>query len=200
MTTTTQKLTFEDYLDYEDGTDTRYELVRGELIPMSLGTGIHALIIDFLVEQLKEALSPSEDTSDVPLKVMAGSVGVRSPRGGRWHTSRIPDITILPLTQMRTMVNREAVIDLDEPAPMLVMEVVSPSTQKEDYKAKWTEYAVRDIPEYWIVDPLNRVVTVCLLEDGMYTSHGFRHQDKVQSQRLPKLDLTAEKILSGGLS
>lgn len=200
MTTTTRKLTFKEYLDYEDETDTRYELVRGELIPMSLGTGIHALIIDFLVEQLKEVLSPSEDTSEVPLKVMAGSVGVRSPRGGRWNTSRIPDITIVPLTQMRNMVNREAVIDLDEPAPLLVMEVVSPSTQKEAYKAKWTEYAVRNIPEYWIVDPLSGVVTVCLLEDGMYTSHEFRHKNKVQSQRLPNLDLTAEKILSGGLS
>ncbi|MGF1601880.1 MAG: hypothetical protein ACFCU8_07635 [Thermosynechococcaceae cyanobacterium] len=29
-----QKLTLEDYLAYDDGTDTRSELVNGELIPM----------------------------------------------------------------------------------------------------------------------------------------------------------------------
>ena len=40
MTITTPKLTFEEYLAYDDGTDTRYELVNGELIPMSLGSGL----------------------------------------------------------------------------------------------------------------------------------------------------------------
>ncbi|WP_442941420.1 hypothetical protein [Nostoc sp.] len=39
MTTTTKKVTFAEYLNYNDGTDTQYELVDGELIPMSLGTG-----------------------------------------------------------------------------------------------------------------------------------------------------------------
>jgi Uma2 family endonuclease len=32
MTQTPVKLTFEDYLTYDDGTDNRYELERGELI------------------------------------------------------------------------------------------------------------------------------------------------------------------------
>ncbi|NET57804.1 MAG: hypothetical protein F6K47_17080 [Symploca sp. SIO2E6] len=34
MTHTSVKLTFEQYLEYEDGTDNRYELFDGELIPM----------------------------------------------------------------------------------------------------------------------------------------------------------------------
>ena len=46
MTVAVQKLTFEEYLTYEDGTDTRYKLVNGELIPMSIGKGIHGLLID----------------------------------------------------------------------------------------------------------------------------------------------------------
>jgi Uma2 family endonuclease len=44
MTTTlgvSKRLTFEEYLAYDDGTDKRYELVDGELIPMSLGSGQH---------------------------------------------------------------------------------------------------------------------------------------------------------------
>ena len=44
MATVTQKLSFEDYLAYDDGTGTRYELVEGELSPMSLGTGRHGAI------------------------------------------------------------------------------------------------------------------------------------------------------------
>ena len=47
MTITTPKLTFEEYLKYDDGTDTRYELVNGELIPMSLGSGQHGAVTEF---------------------------------------------------------------------------------------------------------------------------------------------------------
>ena len=45
MIVTTQKLTFEEYLAYEDDTDNRYELVNGELVLMSVGKGMHAFII-----------------------------------------------------------------------------------------------------------------------------------------------------------
>jgi hypothetical protein len=48
MTTATKKLTFAEYLKYNDGTDTQYELVDGELIPMSVGTGKHGGISKFL--------------------------------------------------------------------------------------------------------------------------------------------------------
>ena len=44
MTTITNRLTFAEYLKYSDGTDRRYELVNGELIPMSLGIGQHAIL------------------------------------------------------------------------------------------------------------------------------------------------------------
>jgi Uma2 family endonuclease len=48
MTTTTDRLTLEDYLNYDDGSDTRYELINGELVPISLGTGKHGAILKFL--------------------------------------------------------------------------------------------------------------------------------------------------------
>ncbi|MBE9106548.1 hypothetical protein IQ229_16920 [Nostoc cf. edaphicum LEGE 07299] len=41
MAITTPKLIFDEYLKY-DGTDTRYKLVKGELIPMSLESGQHS--------------------------------------------------------------------------------------------------------------------------------------------------------------
>ncbi|MGB3295670.1 MAG: Uma2 family endonuclease [Phormidesmis sp.] len=206
MAVTTQKLTFEEYLAYEDGTDARYELVNGELVPMSVGTGIHALIIDFLVDQFKGVLSDIEEAAG-PCKVLAGSIGVRfsggeappTPRGGRQDTSRIPDITILPLEQALTMLKRAAVIDLDEPPPLLVVEVISPSTQREDYRAKRLKYNVLNIPEYWIVDPLSEQITICQLEDDLYDLTEFRDNDEIQSRMFPSLGLTAAQVLSGGL-
>ncbi len=196
MTVATQKLTFEEYLSYEDGTDTRYELVNGELVAMSLGTGLHAFIIEFLAGQIAAVLADWEAN----YKVFSGSVGVRSPRGGRLNTSRIPDITVLPLEQAKQLLSREAVIGFDEPPPLLVIEVVSPSTKKEDYKAKWSEYSVRDIPEYWIVDPLSNIITVGVLEDGACTPYEFQGTELIQSPMLPSFDMTAERLLSAGLS
>ncbi|MFM7449716.1 MAG: hypothetical protein ACKO24_14120 [Leptolyngbyaceae cyanobacterium] len=38
------KLTLQEYLTYEDGSDTRYELVDGDLVPMSLGTGQRSML------------------------------------------------------------------------------------------------------------------------------------------------------------
>ncbi len=195
MTVTTQKFTFEEYLAYEDGTDTRYELVDGELIRMSLGTAMHGLIINFLTDRFKYLISQSEQ----PWLAIHSLVGMRSPRGGRLNTSRIPDITVLPLSQMTSMMGRETIIGFEEPPPLLVVEVVSPSTKKEDSKAKWLEYSVRDIPEYWIVDPLDELITVCVLEDGMYTSHEFKSEQRIQSPTFLSLEMTVAQILSGGL-
>jgi Uma2 family endonuclease len=57
MTLTTQRLTLADYCQYDDGSDTRYELLNGELIPMALGLGQHGEIADFLNRQFYQAIT-----------------------------------------------------------------------------------------------------------------------------------------------
>jgi Uma2 family endonuclease len=193
MTITTQKLTFEEYLIYDDGTDTRYELVDGELVPMSLGTGKHGAIIRFIVRQFEDAIAQLGQPW-VPLPAL---VGVRSPRGRNWDSSRIPDVTVLTLTQWEAMADREAVINLNEPPPLLVVEVVSPSTQSDDYRSKRSEYGLLEIPEYWIVDPIAQKVTLCLLEHEFYDAIEFQGDDIIQSPTFPTLNLTAKQLLAG---
>ncbi|GAB4151764.1 MAG: hypothetical protein Fur0046_31140 [Cyanobacteria bacterium J069] len=193
MAIATQKLTFEEYLTYSDGTDTRYELVDGELVPMSLGTGKHGAIIRFVVQQFESALAQSGQ----PWVALPALVGVRSPRGRNWDTSRIPDVTVLTLAQWEAMGEREAVINLNEPPPILVVEVVSPSTKVDDYRSKRSEYGLLDIPEYWIVDPLDEKVTICLLEHQFYDAAEYQGETRIQSLTFPALHLTAAQILAG---
>jgi Uma2 family endonuclease len=193
MTTTTNRLTLEEYLKYDDGTDTRYELVNGELIPMSLGTGQHGEIADFLNSEFRAAAK--QLGQDWVSKQMV--IGIRSPRAGRWDTVRVPDVVVIPLEQWRNLQNREAVIELNEPSPLLVVEVVSESTKSTDYRAKRAEYSVLDIPEYWIVDPLNAKVSVLTLVEGWYDAAEFVGSDSIQSRTLPNLELTAEQVLGG---
>lgn len=192
MTLTTKRLTFEEYVNYNDGTDIRYELVDGVLVPMSLGTGKHGNIIRFVTKCFD-----AEAASENVLIALPGLVGVRSPRGTRWDTVRIPDVTVMPLAQWEELENREAVINLNEPPPLLVVEVVSESTKEEDYRAKLAEYAVLDIPEYWIVDPLQSKVTLAELERGLYNSTEFRSDELIQSKTFPDLRLTVAQVLAG---
>ncbi|NMF83360.1 Uma2 family endonuclease [Nodosilinea sp. P-1105] len=195
MTATTQKLTFEDYLAYHDGTDTRYELVDGELVPMSLGTGQHGRIIEFLNDQFRDEIKRQQ----LPWTAKAMMVGVQSPRGRRWDTSRIPDVTILPLGQWDAMADREAVIRLHEPPPLLVVEVVSDSTEADDYRSKRSEYGLLEIPEYWIVDSLDKKVTLCVLDHQFYDSTEVWADQQIQSPTLPGLHLSTNQILAGKL-
>ncbi|NJN48630.1 MAG: Uma2 family endonuclease [Alkalinema sp. RL_2_19] len=188
---TTKRLTFEEYLSYEDGTDTRYELAKGALVEMSLGTGKHGKITKFLderfnreIEHLGQAWTAERFT-----------VGIQSPRGNRWDTCRIPDITILTIEQWDDMESREAVIRAHEPPPLLVVEVVSPSTINADYREKRAEYMVLDIPEYWIVDPLEQKITVCILQDGAYDDQAFQGEETPLSPTFPDFSLTVQQIL-----
>ncbi|QZZ18586.1 Uma2 family endonuclease [Leptothermofonsia sichuanensis E412] len=192
MTITTQKLSFEEYLVYDDGTGTRYELVDGELSPMSLGTGQHGAIAEFLNDQFKNEIKRTGS----PWTSKDMRIGVRSPRGGRWDTARIPDVTVLAIAQWEAMANREAIIDLHEPPPLLVVEVVSESTKSADYRAKYVEYSVLEIPEYWIVDPLEGTVTICQLNEGRYDETVLTGEAMIQSPTFPELQLTVAQVLA----
>ncbi|NCJ05646.1 Uma2 family endonuclease [Synechococcales cyanobacterium C] len=197
MTTTTQKLTFEEYLTYANGSDIRYELVDGELVPMSLGTGKHGSITEFLHEQFRDQIKQR----GLPWTCKQMTVGVRSYRGRSWDTSRIPDVTVLPLVQWEAMADLEAIINFNEPPPLLVVEVVSPSTKTNDYRSKRAEYGLLEIPEYWIADPIAQKITVCILDHELYDSTEFQGDDRrrIVSPTFPDLALTAAQVLAGRL-
>lgn len=187
-----ERLNLAEYLTYEDGTDKRYELVNGELVPMSLGTGEHGEISEFMNESLKDEIKKN----NLPWTSKDMKIGVQSPRAGRWDTVRIPDIVVVPIAQWDTLKKKEAVIPLNDSPPILVIEVVSPSTAKDDYRAKHSEYAVLDIPEYWIIDPIEAKVTLCSLLDGAYDDQIFQGEESIVSPTFPALDLTVEQILA----
>ncbi|CAD5972609.1 hypothetical protein NO108_04259 [Planktothrix rubescens] len=188
---TTKPLNLAEYLNYNDGTDTCYELVNGELIPMSLGTGKHGAIIKFL----ERTFDAEIERMGLNWTAIQSVLGIQSPRGGRWDTVRIPDVVILPLEQWRELQNKEAVITLNQPVPLLIVEVVSESTKRTDYRAKKAEYSVLEISEYWIVDPLENQVTILTLVDEWYDSLEFTGGAQIQSKTFPNLELTAEQIL-----
>lgn len=193
MTVATQKLTFREYLNYTDGTDTRYELVDGELVAMGIDSGLHGAILKFL-----EKLFDAEIARlGLDLVALQAAVGVRSPRGGRWDTSRIPDVSVIAASQWQNLRLKEAIIELNEPPPKLVVEVVSPSTRSVDYRAKRAEYTVLGIEEYWIVDIASEKVTVLTLVDSWYEAVEYQEDRLIKSELFSELKVSASQILEG---
>jgi len=54
----------------------------------------------------------------------------------------------------------------------LVMEVVSPDNPDRDFEEKPVDYALARVPEYWIVDPERRQITVLTLKGNRYIERG----------------------------
>lgn len=183
--------TFEEYLNYDDGSDRRYELVDGELIELPAESDLNVLIATFLTVMLSQ---------HIPYYLIrrGTEIFVRS----RAVTSRYPDLVVLTEAGDAALSGAtRSAITFEIPAPALVVEVVSPGSENynRDYVRKTTEYASRSIPEYWLIDPSRSVVIVLVLERDRYREVGqFKERDRVLSPTFPNLQLTAEQILKAG--
>ena len=186
MTTTTPLLSFEDYVAYDDGTATRYELVDGELVEMTPPTFRHMLIAKF-VEQCLEAEIRRLGHGWLCFREAGIRTGIRK--------SRLADVYVLTPEQISNFLDEAAIC---QTAPLLTVEVVSPDSVTRDYRYKRTEYAALGVPEYWIVDPLQAKVTVLQWQEGMYEETVFVSSQPLISPTFPGLDLTVATILAAG--
>lgn len=186
QTLTKKTYTFEEYLEYHDNTDLKYELVNGELIPMPTPSGLHADIMVFLYDTFKAEIQ----RLSLDWKVRPGNIGVRTS----FNKSRIPDLVVITESQRQEL--REMTSAVLQSPPLLAVEIVSPGNAADDYRYKQAEYAVREIPEYWIVDPIEAKVSVLQLVDGLYETTEFTESQPIKSATFPELALTVEEILT----
>ncbi|NJM07101.1 Uma2 family endonuclease [Candidatus Gracilibacteria bacterium] len=66
----------------------------------------------------------------------------------------------------------------------LVVEIVSPDKPKRDTEEKPLDYAEAQIPEYWIVNPLDETITVLTLDSDAYATHGLFARGETATSRL----------------
>jgi len=182
----TKTYTFEEYLNYNDGTDNKYELVNGKLKLMPIPSGFHALILVFIFNILEAEIERMKQQ----WKVMPGNVGVRTAK----NKSRIPDLIILSESQCQEI--REMKTAVLESPPLLSLEIVSPGNANDDYRYKRSEYAVREIPEYWIIDPETKKVSVLLLVSGFYDITEFIEEQEIKSLLFPEFKLTVKQVFA----
>lgn len=197
--TQSKLLTFSDYAVYDDGTDIRYELVKGQLIAMTPPTWQHLLIARFL-EQLFEAEIQRSQRDWMALQ----GAGQRVDKS----TARLPDVMVMPISSFQSSLEETAVL---QDAACLVVEIVSASSVADDYLHKLAEYEATRVEEYWIIEhplalgaaryigsPKQPTVSIYALVDSEYTvPKQFRGNAPIQSATFPSLSVTAKEIFEG---
>ncbi|HLO89346.1 MAG TPA: Uma2 family endonuclease [Nostocaceae cyanobacterium] len=181
-----QKMSFEEFLNYNDGTDTLYELENGSLIAMPAESEINQRIAMFLLIHFSQLGIPFYRLRmKTELAVNSTQVGVR-----------VPDLVVFSEELARVMEGAtRSLVLMDMPPPLLVVEVVSPNQENRDYRYKRSEYAARGIAEYWIVDPIAQKVTVLEWVEGFYEQQVYVADNAIVSPVFPNLKLTAAEVL-----
>lgn len=143
----------------------RAELIDGEIYMMATPTMVHQLLLGELYLLIANYIKRNKGACKVIL----------SPFAVLLHnddsTYLEPDVVVI--CDKGKLDNKGC-----HGAPDWVIEIVSPSSKKLDYVLKLTEYQRAGVREYWIVDPLKKIVMVYSFEkDGAPVI--YRFTDKV---------------------
>jgi Uma2 family endonuclease len=191
---TARRMSLEEYLTYDDGTDIRYELVDGVLVEMGNEAKINTKIAVFLILAFGRM---GFDASRIGIKQ---KIQVDSD----YVSARDPDLIVHSVESAASGADdAEFCLKLKESNPLIVVEVVSPGepgtpNYDRDYEQKPAEYAARGIPEMWQVDPARAWVKVGKLVDGAYEFETFTGKDAIASPSFPGLKVTAIEVLKAG--
>lgn len=193
-----QTLTFNEFIRHY-GDDPRYELIDGELRDLE-PTGPHEAVSGKLAGYLFSEILRLDLDWLIPKSCLIKPPALEA-------TALRPDVIVLdearlnqePLWQREPIITSGAAIQL-------IVEVVSTNWQ-DDYARKVEEYALLDIPEYWIVDfrglggtafigkPKQPAFTVCQLINDEYQKQQYRIGELINSSVFPELQLQLDNLL-----
>ena len=130
-------MTVDDFLRWEDGTDTRYELVGGFVVAMAPPAARHSLLATALAGEIRSALR-----SRRPCAVYSEAGIVRPDRN---DTCYVADLA-MTCTPLRA--NDRLIRD-----PVLIVEILSPSTAAFDRQTKVADYRwIPSVREILLID------------------------------------------------
>ena len=144
----------------------RYELIDGMLM-VSPAPGLRHQTVVLRLYGVLEAAAP------VGLEVVGGPFAVRPSV----NTELQPDVLVA---------RDEDVTETNLPvAPLLAVEVLSPSTALYDRNSKKAAYERLGVPTYWVIDPQVPSLTVFELDSGEYQQIGLVKGDEVWAAERP---------------
>ncbi|NET39126.1 MAG: Uma2 family endonuclease [Cyanothece sp. SIO1E1] len=196
-------LTFEEFLQWDDGTDRLFELDHGIPVPITDPNATHENVGDGLWQVLNDHCKV-EKLSYVPKR---GKQVKLKTEPGEKEKSRRADIIIFAKDEWQKLENSPSSAIAYTPPPM-VIEVTS-TNWKDDYLTKLGQYEDLGIQEYWIVDykafggtryigmpkqPTIFVYQFDLNRKEYQIPQEFREDQLIKSNIFPKIKLTAKQV------
>jgi Uma2 family endonuclease len=86
------------------------------------------------------------------------------------------------------------------PAPDLIAEVLSPSTEKTDRGIKFEDYAAHGVREYWIIDPDGQTVERYALQEDRFILQPKADPDVLQSEVITGFTLPVRALFDDAAS
>jgi Uma2 family endonuclease len=139
-----RKITVDEFLTWSEGQSGRYELYAGTVYAMTPERALHASV-KFAVQT---ALLNRIKRAGLPCHMLPDGMTVRIDR----HTAHEPDALVYCGQKVPDA-------SLEVPTPIIVVEVLSPSTGRIDASAKLAGYfSVASVQHYLIFDPDRQLV------------------------------------------
>jgi Uma2 family endonuclease len=143
------------YLSFTESLNQLVELVDGRVEVLEMPTKSHQKIVHYLLNLFLTFLGTNRlgDAVGAPYRIRL-----------RGETYREPDIAVYRAEHLARFGERFG------DGADLVVEVVSDdaASRTRDYEDKRRDYAQAQIPEYWLVDPAEKRITILVLEGGQY--------------------------------
>jgi Uma2 family endonuclease len=132
-----RNMTLEEFLRWDDGTDTRYELIDGYPIAVAPPAEAHRILAVQLASRIDAALAGRR-----PFNAQIEPGVVRPDRADSYY---VPDIAV---TCEPNEPGRQAMVD-----PILIVEILSPSTERTDRRLKLPVYqTMESVRETMLID------------------------------------------------
>lgn len=122
------RMTVEEFLRWDDGTDTRYELIDGVPVAMAPPAEAHRILMTRLGSRIDARLAARR-----PCNAQVEAGVLRADRGDSYF---VADVAVTCRPNER---GRQAIAD-----PILIVEILSPGTEHHDRRTKLPAY--RQIP------------------------------------------------------
>jgi Uma2 family endonuclease len=175
--------TYKDYLETDE--DYRAEIIDGQLYVMTPPARYHQGISRNLLIKIGKFLEGK------PYYVYPGPFGVRLfPKDDLSDDVYVePDITVI--CDPSKLDDRGC-----NGPPDMIIEILSPFNRPNDTLVKFRKYLRAGVREYWIVDPEEKIVHACILDNDQYRVSVYGETQTVPVSVLPGLNIDLNPIFT----
>jgi len=179
--TTSNLITYEDYLKFPDNDGIRKEIIEGELYMTPAPSTRHQLVLKKIFRLLDNYVLQHGlgEVLFAPCDVIFSSINVMQP-----------DILFISNENLKILTEKNI-----QGAPDLLVEILSPFSTDNDRFYKKLVYEKFGVKEYWIVDPVEKIIEIWTRRTKKFVLFSKKQQhESIQSPLLEGLKFELSEI------